>query len=1266
MFSYSFTNLLGAPFDSAQARIAFDKRVQCLYTPTSNRVACYRLHTQDHSANALVSSLSSTGESSNSSRKEGSSRKPFEQEGREDTSQEDSHHADQTAGSSGVFTFPFEARVDVAWFAVRSDNLLAICIDLHGQGMVVNLAKGCVVNRIQFKSNTSAEQKRKWDAVKDLQHSVTGAAFSPDDRFFAVAAGRSVQIWHAPTARHAYQLRLLRSMTLHQQTITTLSWSPDSTHLVTGSLDCTVRLWRAKVAKSGLVSSSVSGNGGSLEGLVVRDEDESAARPDGGVLEAETGYSFPRDSGRKADKGDAACGDNEFIPVAFVSHKYPLRFACFSGCLTRIISVNREGGIVLWKWTEKRRTEEQHEMARLKLLKCDPSAETQSLKKRLRKRRKAGGDAYVIHPGRHELGRKLLEVRRRKQEAEGSCSHEASAADSEQEDSADDSDQEKSSASGEREGDRKASKRRAADSRSSPASHAPINYMRGVWKTETKALCSLGRGHHVTHACTNLSPYYSASSPSSSPPSQYLLVAFSGGAFQLYELPTLAVLCKLSLGLASLDAVTLSFDGEWIGALAVESQTLVVWEWRSETYVLRQQSHAHGLRAVAFSPAGDAALSGASRIGAKAGVGGAAQQFQGAGASLGLGTSRGIVATGGTDGRVKLFDAETGFCFCSFADHAAAVTALVFAPGGNAVFTASLDGTVRGYDLLRYRQFRIFTAKPGRADAGFGSSGTASKTSVLADLATGSVQFASLAVDAGGELLVAGGQGSVYSVFVWSIQTGKVVDELTGHEGPIVAVAFHPHPNKQGVVVTGSWDKKVKVWDLYARRSHGGAPETLQQTGGVLCVAFDPRGSDLLAVGGEGGRVTLWDTGLGGDEGVVATLDLVRDIQGGRSSQNDRRARNNWVSKEKKEALGNTAGLDLNVSVDSLAFSSTGSLLLVGSRHCATTFLYEARTGALLARFSLTRNRLLDGILRELNSRFITDSGDPLQEYDLSDEDDAVTEGVRERRRIKQHFSLPGVQSGQFASKKSRLFLLHQVAFAADSRSWAVATSHGLYIFSLDSKSGMYAAFGTSSRLPCAPPPMLTANVTTGSISRALERREYAKAFILSLVLNDLPTLLSIYEAIPPSSVALVCSSLAPALLPPLLFFLHLLLSTDVGVGTPHLQLHLLWLRNVMKLHMHVFQGDLAAFWAPSSVSSSRSGDRKISKGQGDRANEAFERLTRVSVDLRTLFLLILRQLQQQQANLHVPFCSNLHTLAFINASIRNSRSQQMEITSLS
>lgn len=58
---------------------------------------------------------------------------------------------------------------------------------------------------------------------------------------------------------------------------------------------------------------------------------------------------------------------------------------------------------------------------------------------------------------------------------------------------------------------------------------------------------------------------------------------------------------------------------------------------------------------------------------------------------------------------------------------------------------------------------------------------------------------------------MAGSQGSCFSAFVWSVRTSKLLEELAGHEAPVVTVAFHPHPDKQGLLATGSWDKKVKV-----------------------------------------------------------------------------------------------------------------------------------------------------------------------------------------------------------------------------------------------------------------------------------------------------------------------------------------------------------------------------------------------------------------------------------------------------------------------
>jgi periodic tryptophan protein 2 len=53
--------------------------------------------------------------------------------------------------------------------------------------------------------------------------------------------------------------------------------------------------------------------------------------------------------------------------------------------------------------------------------------------------------------------------------------------------------------------------------------------------------------------------------------------------------------------------------------------------------------------------------------------------------------------------QVKVFQLSSGFCYVTFSEHTAPVTAVSFLPTGAAVLSASLDGSVRAYDLLRYR-----------------------------------------------------------------------------------------------------------------------------------------------------------------------------------------------------------------------------------------------------------------------------------------------------------------------------------------------------------------------------------------------------------------------------------------------------------------------------------------------------------------------------------------------------------------------------------
>ncbi|CAN0531780.1 unnamed protein product, partial [Ectocarpus sp. 12 AP-2014] len=97
---------------------------------------------------------------------------------------------------------------------------------------------------------------------------------------------------------------------------------------------------------------------------------------------------------------------------------------------------------------------------------------------------------------------------------------------------------------------------------------------------------------------------------------------------------------------------------------------LLVWEWQSETYVLKQQGHGYGLNCAAFGATGS------------------------------------VCATGGDDSKVKLWSTTSGFCFVTFTEHEAPVTAVRFTPNASAVVSASLDGTVRAHDLVRYKNFR--------------------------------------------------------------------------------------------------------------------------------------------------------------------------------------------------------------------------------------------------------------------------------------------------------------------------------------------------------------------------------------------------------------------------------------------------------------------------------------------------------------------------------------------------------------------------------
>lgn len=346
------------------------------------------------------------------------------------------------------------------------------------------------------------------------------------------------------------------------------------------------------------------------------------------------------------------------------------------------------------------------------------------------------------------------------------------------------------------------------------------------------------------------------------------------------------------------------------------------------------------------------------------------------------------IITAADDGKIKVWDVNSGFCVVTFTEHIGAITACEFAKRGNVLFTSSLDGSVRAWDLIRYRNFRTFTA-PSK------------------------IQFTSLAVDPSGEVICAGSLDS-FDIHIWSVQTGQLLDRLAGHEGPVMSLAFSPDGS---TLISGSWDRTVRLWSIFARSQ---TSEPLQLQSDVTAVAVRPD-SKQLAVTTLDGQLTFWSIS---DAQQQSGVDARRDVSGGRKMSDRRTA-------------ANVAGTK---AFDTVRYSADGSCVLAGGKS-KYICLYAVETGVLLKKFTVSVNLSLDGTQEFLNSKLLTEAG-PRGEIDS----DGEASDLEDRRDL----SLPGAQRGAGARRTRQAVRVPAVAFSPTGRAFCAASTEGLLIYSLD------------------------------------------------------------------------------------------------------------------------------------------------------------------------------------------------------------------------
>ncbi|XP_014488247.1 PREDICTED: autophagy-related protein 16-1 isoform X1 [Dinoponera quadriceps] len=194
--------------------------------------------------------------------------------------------------------------------------------------------------------------------------------------------------------------------------------------------------------------------------------------------------------------------------------------------------------------------------------------------------------------------------------------------------------------------------------------------------------------------------------------------------------------------------------------------------------------------------------------------------------------------------------------------------------------------------------------------------------------------------DSTGTLIL--GASNDYASRVWTVSDLRLKHTLTGHCAKVMAAKFLGEPSK---VVTGSYDRTLKIWDLRSKA----CIET--KFAGSSCndlVTSDGAGSTIIS-GHFDQRIRFWDTRAESSsndillEGKVTSLDLSRDANYLLSCVRDDTVK--LIDLRMKKIVGSFSADGFKVGFDwaRAAFSPDGQYIAVGSAD-GSVFIWSIAT----------------------------------------------------------------------------------------------------------------------------------------------------------------------------------------------------------------------------------------------------------------------------------------------------------------------------------
>ncbi|WP_367275326.1 AAA family ATPase [Microcoleus sp. CAWBG58] len=274
-----------------------------------------------------------------------------------------------------------------------------------------------------------------------------------------------------------------------------------------------------------------------------------------------------------------------------------------------------------------------------------------------------------------------------------------------------------------------------------------------------------------------------------------------------------------------------------------------------------------------------------------------------------------ILASGGHDSTIKLWDVSTGKELTTLTGHKYPVYSVSFSPDGKTLASGSVAHTIKLWDVATGKEI---TTLKGHTDTDVD----------YVDSVSFSPDSKTLAYS-----------GIANTIKLWNVATRKEITTLNGHKDKVDSVSFSPDGK---ILASGCFDKTIKLWDITTSKEI----TTLKgHNDTVSSVSFSPDGK-TLASSSLDNTIKLWNVSTGKEITMLkGHSDRVRSVSfspDGKTlaSGSDDKTTKLWNVSTGKEIITLKGHNEIVISV---RFSPDGKTLASGS-HDTTIKLWDITT----------------------------------------------------------------------------------------------------------------------------------------------------------------------------------------------------------------------------------------------------------------------------------------------------------------------------------